>query len=59
VLHSVILYRIDPATNTLPETIGVGRGHQDDVWVDDTGIWVLASEEDGQVLYYLDPPRTR
>jgi hypothetical protein len=52
----VILYRIDPTTNTLAETIDVGRGKQLDVWADERGVWVLASEGPDQlVLYHVDP----
>jgi hypothetical protein len=49
------LYRIDPSTNTVEETIDVGRGSSSDVWVSDTGIWVLASEDRSYRLFHLDP----
>jgi dipeptidyl aminopeptidase/acylaminoacyl peptidase len=51
-----VVYRIDPATNTLAETIDVGAGAAADVWVDDTGIWVLsfADTAGSLVLYHLE-----
>lgn len=54
---STVVYRIDPETNTLAETIDVADGGSAaDVWVDDTGIWVLTfvDHQDSMWLYRLD-----
>ena len=51
----VWLYRVDPSTNEVAETIEVGPGSASDVWVDDSGIWVLAFENTSMRLYRLDP----
>jgi dipeptidyl aminopeptidase/acylaminoacyl peptidase len=54
---STVVYRIDPETDTLAETIDVAdEGGAADVWVDDTGIWVLtfADRGDSMWLYRLD-----
>jgi hypothetical protein len=36
-----VLLRIDPATNDVAEVIELGAGFGADVWIDETGIWVL------------------
>lgn len=53
---STVVFRIDPETNTLAETIDVAAGSAADVWVDDTGIWVLTFADTGGSLwlYHLD-----
>jgi Tol biopolymer transport system component len=54
-----VVTRIDPQTNSVAETIPVGPGSDDDVWVDETGIWVLTGPDNSDpthlVLYHLDP----
>ena len=57
-----VVYRIDPATNSLAETIDISQGQPADLWpadlwVDETGIWVLSSPIDGSdmTLYRADP----
>jgi hypothetical protein len=51
-----VVHRIDPATNSLARTIDVGTGGAADLWVDGSGIWVLASRgPDSMRLYRLDP----
>ena len=52
-----VLYRVDPQTNAIAETIHVGEGNAADVWVDDSGIWVLAFPQGGgsMNLYGIDP----
>jgi hypothetical protein len=54
---STVVYRVDPDTHRLAETIDVGPGNAADVWVDDSGIWVLTALDDGssEWLYHLDP----
>jgi hypothetical protein len=51
-----IVSRIDPRSNSVAETIHVGPGSDGDVWVDETGIWVLAfaSDKPELVLYHID-----
>jgi TolB protein len=51
-----VVYRIDPATNSLAEAIDVGVGSAADIWVDDTGIWVVSFADEGghMWLYHLD-----
>ncbi len=51
-----VVYRIDPETNSLVETIDVGAGSAADIWVDDTGIWVVTfGDSVGHMwLYHLD-----
>lgn len=38
---TAIVQQIDPATNKVVDVIDLGPGFDADVWVDDTGIWVL------------------
>jgi hypothetical protein len=38
----VVLTQIDPATNTVADTIRLGPGNDADVWADASGIWVLS-----------------
>jgi hypothetical protein len=40
------LYRVDPATNEVVEGIDLGPGFGADVWVDETGLWVLIFTEE-------------
>jgi Tol biopolymer transport system component len=51
-----VVYRIDPDTNSLAETIDVGAGGAADIWVDDSGIWVVTFADEGghMWLYHLD-----
>jgi Tol biopolymer transport system component len=50
------VYRIDPATDTLADTIDLGACCAADIWVDDSGIWVLSFADEGghMWLYHLD-----
>jgi hypothetical protein len=54
---ATVVYRVDPVSATLVETIDVGDGSPADIWVDETGIWVLSFAETGREmwLYELDP----
>lgn len=53
-----VVYRVDPATNSMTETIDIGAGDAADIWVDETGIWVLSfpTQAAGPMfLYRADP----
>jgi hypothetical protein len=41
-----IVFRVDPATNTVAEVIDLGPGFGADVWVDGSGVWVLKFREE-------------
>jgi hypothetical protein len=51
------LTRIDPSSNEIVETIHLERGSGADVWIDDSGIWVLAfvGGGGGTEVIRLDP----
>jgi hypothetical protein len=50
------LYRIDPATNAVADAVRVSDEDPADVWVDDTGIWILTwSGPDHMTVSSLDP----
>lgn len=51
-----VVYRIDPETDSLAETIDVGACCSADIWVDGTGIWVVSFADEGghMWLYHLD-----
>jgi hypothetical protein len=50
------LYRIDPATNSVADSVKIGDQYPADLWVDDTGIWVLANAgADHMTVTRLDP----
>jgi hypothetical protein len=52
----LVLHQIDPVSNELRKSITVGPGSASDVWVDGSGIWVLASSGTHlYALYHLDP----
>jgi hypothetical protein len=53
----VWLYRIDPATNEVADSVQVSDSdNPEDLWVDETGIWVLSSSGDGhERITRLDP----
>jgi hypothetical protein len=40
-----IVFRVDPATNEVVERVDLGPGSAADVWIDDTGMWVLIFDE--------------
>jgi hypothetical protein len=53
-----IVFRVDPATNEVADRIDLGPGGGNDVWVDDTGVWVLIFDEapePGISVVRLDP----
>jgi WD40 repeat protein len=41
------VYRIDPETDVLAETIDVGACCSADIWVDDSGVWVMSFADEG------------
>lgn len=43
-----VVQRIDPVTNQVAEVLNLGPGSGDDIWVDDSGIWLLISAPDQQ-----------
>jgi hypothetical protein len=49
----VILTRIEPASNEVADVLDLGPGDGADVWVDDTGIWVLLFTPGGDDLEVL------
>lgn len=54
---SSAIYRVDPADDSVEAIAGV-PGSDADIWVDETGIWVLAFPQRGMesmALYRLDP----
>lgn len=59
---ATVVFRIDPSSGALEETIDVGPGSDADVWVDDSGIWVLTFPPRGGeslLLYRVDPTTHR
>lgn len=53
-----IVFRVDPTTNEVTERIDLGPGSGADLWIDDTGVWVLIFDdaaEPGISLVRLDP----
>jgi hypothetical protein len=50
------LYRIDPATNSVADAVRVSDEDPSDLWVDDTGIWILTwAGSDHMTVSSLDP----
>jgi hypothetical protein len=50
------LYRIDPETNSVADAVRIGDQSPADVWVDDTGIWVLTNAgADRMTVSRIDP----
>jgi dipeptidyl aminopeptidase/acylaminoacyl peptidase len=49
----VVLTRIDPTSNDVADVLDLGPGNSADVWVDDTGIWVLLFTPKGNELEVL------
>jgi hypothetical protein len=50
------LYRIDPATNSVADAVRVSDEDASDLWVDDTGIWILTwAGSDHMTVSRLDP----
>jgi hypothetical protein len=53
-----IVFRVDPATNEVSDRVDLGPGGGNDVWTDDTGVWVLIFDEapePGISVVRLDP----
>jgi len=53
-----IVFRVDPATNEVAEEIDLGPGSGADLWIDETGVWVLVFDEGpepGISVARLDP----
>jgi hypothetical protein len=53
-----IVYRVDPTTNEVVEQVDLGPGSGADLWIDDTGVWVLVFDEapqPGISVARLDP----
>jgi hypothetical protein len=42
-----VAFRVDPDTNEVDERIDLGPGFGADVWIDETGMWVLIFDEGG------------
>jgi hypothetical protein len=40
-----IVFRVDPATNEVAEEIDLGPGFGADLWIDESGVWVLIFDE--------------
>jgi len=54
-----IVFRVDPATNQVVERVDLGPGFGQNLWIDETGFWVLVRTDEGPVstiaVVRLDP----